>query len=100
MINLTQRERAVLLGCLNDSSGYPYQKYKKSVKENVDNFVKLFDKILKTKSLYEEDCYIAILAVSQTHKYMDRSTLIALHDDVSVKEIKLLLDKLKGGAGK
>jgi hypothetical protein len=93
-IQLSVRETAVLMGFLNDASGYPYQNYEKEVLENKEEFNRLFDVIYKNNALERADINLAILALKQAYKHQDENTLRALHDDVTKKEIQSLLIKL------
>jgi len=93
-IQLSTRETAVLMGFLNDASGYPYQNYERGILENKKEFNKLFDVVYKNHTLKQKDIALAILALEQAYKHQDQNTLWALHDDVTLEEIEKLIKKI------
>jgi len=94
-INLTKRELSIILGCLNDASGYPYKDFDNGVSEKKEEFVKLFNKIHKEEQVESLDKSSVLLALKQAFNHMDQKTLYALHDDVEVEEIGNLIEKLE-----
>ena len=94
MIKLTQKETAILLGCLNDSSSYPFQEYEEGVEESSNNFEELFKKVYKENSLYKVDIDLAMRALAQCYNHMDQPTLDSLYGDVRLVDIKSLLSRL------
>ena len=93
--DLTNRELSIILGSLNDASGYSYRDFDNGVSENKEEFVKLFDKIHKVKQVESGDKPHVLFALKQTFNHMDQKTLYALHDDVQVEEIGNLIEKLE-----
>jgi hypothetical protein len=97
MIDLTNREIVVLLGLLNDASGYPYDNYEPGVKENKEKFTELFDKVYKNNLLEYDGLPLAVLALTQAARHhIDGGDLVAIHDNVTLEEINKLLKKLEG----
>ncbi|OGY73723.1 MAG: hypothetical protein A3H61_00010 [Candidatus Jacksonbacteria bacterium RIFCSPLOWO2_02_FULL_44_20] len=95
VVELSKREQIILLGCLNDASGYPYQKYNPHVEENKERFKKLFDKLYQDGKIDLGKIDLALLSLKQTLNHMDQYTLFATQDDVTLKEINDLVVKLQ-----
>lgn len=96
-LNLNKREISIILGCLNDAIGYPYQKYEPGVESKSEDFKVLFDKIHKNGKIESEDVSLVLLTLEQAFKHMDQDTLFATQDDVTLQEIDILIKKLGQG---
>lgn len=94
-VDITHSEWAVILGCLNDASGFPYEEYETGVKENNGNFISLRKKLYKDKSIRIEDISLVLLALRQTYKHMCQYELYSIHNYDTLEQVGDLIEKLK-----
>ncbi len=91
---VNEREFIIILGALNQASGYPYQKFLDGVLDDRNRFSILHEELFQDEAI--RDLYIddVLLALKQEVYDMDQYDLFAIQDDVTLEEVGELVKKI------